>query len=401
MGAIGDDLAGRHVLAAIRAEGLDHSHARVVAGANAYAEVGLVDGDRQFLGGDAGVSRFRLSDDDLVFLGRSTLIHSSESSYLEDQVGRLARAAPLSFDFSVRRDPAYLEPATAARHDRRRSPHRPRRREAKVASTRIHRRTPARPSHTRRQWCAPVRQRSRVWRQAPIPTQLIDTLGAGDAFIARFLVGCPPRRALRADPRSRRPRQPRRPHADSTALSATAPRAVRPIAPTATGGRVTDSGSPGAYHRRRATQDLDRRPRPPQTAPRRTRRCRSHHGRSLRLGQRDIRPDRGAFVGAGQRARQRGGQRSTAPASAASELQGDITFLHKYSDPRYAPYFESVVNAYMQANPNVQSPSTPRATRASRTSCGSSPPRTRCQTSTSRGPATSPRSSSATTWPRT
>ena len=42
-----------------------------------------------------------------------------------------------------------------------------------------------------------------------------------------------------------------------------------------------------------------------------------------------------------------------ASASPAAELEGTITFLHKYSDPRYAPYFESVVAAYMAANPKV------------------------------------------------
>jgi raffinose/stachyose/melibiose transport system substrate-binding protein len=46
---------------------------------------------------------------------------------------------------------------------------------------------------------------------------------------------------------------------------------------------------------------------------------------------------------------------STEPASAApAELEGKITFLHKYSDPRYAPYFESVVAAYTAAHPKVQ-----------------------------------------------
>ena len=47
---------------------------------------------------------------------------------------------------------------------------------------------------------------------------------------------------------------------------------------------------------------------------------------------------------------------TSAPAespSAAAELAGSITFLHKYSDPRYAPYFESVVQAYMTAHPKV------------------------------------------------
>ncbi|MEO5965774.1 MAG: extracellular solute-binding protein [Candidatus Limnocylindrales bacterium] len=43
---------------------------------------------------------------------------------------------------------------------------------------------------------------------------------------------------------------------------------------------------------------------------------------------------------------------TTAP-SAAAELEGSITFLHKYSDPRYAPYFDAVVAGYMAAHPKV------------------------------------------------
>ena len=42
---------------------------------------------------------------------------------------------------------------------------------------------------------------------------------------------------------------------------------------------------------------------------------------------------------------------SATPAPAA--LEGNIVFLHKYSDPRYAPYFEAVVAAYETANPKV------------------------------------------------
>jgi raffinose/stachyose/melibiose transport system substrate-binding protein len=45
---------------------------------------------------------------------------------------------------------------------------------------------------------------------------------------------------------------------------------------------------------------------------------------------------------------------SAAPATPAAELEGKITFLHKYSDPRYAPYFEQVVAAYMAENPKVE-----------------------------------------------
>ena len=65
-------------------------------------------------------------------------------------------------------------------------------------------------------------------------------------------------------------------------------------------------------------------------------------------------------------AEQRGGGRarppapSTAPArlparaAGAPSSRGRSRFLHKYSDPRYAPYFEAVVAAYMAAHPNVK-----------------------------------------------
>ena len=42
---------------------------------------------------------------------------------------------------------------------------------------------------------------------------------------------------------------------------------------------------------------------------------------------------------------------TTAP---AAELEGKISFLHKYADPRYAPYFDAVVAAYMAENPKVE-----------------------------------------------
>ena len=42
------------------------------------------------------------------------------------------------------------------------------------------------------------------------------------------------------------------------------------------------------------------------------------------------------------------------PAPSGGGLAGKISFLHKYSDPRYAPYFEAVVAAYMAEHPKVQ-----------------------------------------------
>ncbi len=40
-------------------------------------------------------------------------------------------------------------------------------------------------------------------------------------------------------------------------------------------------------------------------------------------------------------------------ATAQDELEGTISFLHKYGDPRYTPYFDEVVAAYEAAHPKV------------------------------------------------
>lgn len=51
---------------------------------------------------------------------------------------------------------------------------------------------------------------------------------------------------------------------------------------------------------------------------------------------------------------------SAAPSEAAAtptpaaQLEGKITFLHKYGDPRYTPYFDQVIAAYKAANPKVE-----------------------------------------------
>lgn len=44
LGVVGDDVAGRHVLGALVAEGVDTSHVQVRSGSNAFAEVALVGG---------------------------------------------------------------------------------------------------------------------------------------------------------------------------------------------------------------------------------------------------------------------------------------------------------------------------------------------------------------------
>jgi fructoselysine 6-kinase len=189
LGVLGDDVAGRHILGAMQAESIDIARVRVVPGRSGFAEVALVEGNRVFLGGGPGVSEFRLNDADLAYLAAFDLIHSSESSYLEDQLELLAGVAPLSFDFSVRRDPAYIEPLLAHITVAEFSLSDLDDAAAEMWLKRIHGLGPRLVLATRGPAGALLYDGQAFWRQAAVDTELIDTLGAGDAFIARFLVG--------------------------------------------------------------------------------------------------------------------------------------------------------------------------------------------------------------------
>jgi fructoselysine 6-kinase len=189
LGATGTDRAGDVVLAGLRAEGVDTGHVRVLDGPNAYADVMLVEGDRVFVGADIGVSRFRLESDDLAWAATFDLVHTGDCSMLEDQVAELAGVVPVSFDFSIHRDPAYVEPLlphlaivcfSASDLDE----------EAVVdLLVRAVADGPRFALATRGTAPALLHDGHRTWRQEVVPARIVDTLGAGDSFIGRFLVG--------------------------------------------------------------------------------------------------------------------------------------------------------------------------------------------------------------------
>lgn len=189
LGAVGTDPAGDVVLAALHAEGVDVQRVRRVEGPNAYADVTVVDGDRVFVGGNPTVSRFRLDADDLAYAATFDLVHTGNCSMLEDQVADLAGRAPLAFDFSTRREPAYLDPIlphlsvacfSASDLDE----------EAALGLlVGAVARGPRLALATRGTLPALLHDGRRTWRQPVIASLVVDTLGAGDSFIGRVLVG--------------------------------------------------------------------------------------------------------------------------------------------------------------------------------------------------------------------
>jgi fructoselysine 6-kinase len=109
VGAVGTDEAGRAIKEALDDEGVRTDRLRVLEGPNAHSVVELDGGDRRFVAYGLGVSRFALDETDLEYLAQFGCVHSGARSGTEEQLGEMARAARVSFDFSDR--PAgYYEP---------------------------------------------------------------------------------------------------------------------------------------------------------------------------------------------------------------------------------------------------------------------------------------------------
>jgi fructoselysine 6-kinase len=190
VGAIGDDEAGRAVQAALQAEDVATDRLRVVNGPTSHALVELHDGERVFVGHDLGVSELTLEDADLAYLLEFDLIHTGDCSLLEDELPRLAALAPVSFDFSDRPEdywapllPHVQVAAFSAGHL-----------DAAAAESLLRAAADAGPRYvlaTRGAAGATLLADDRLHHAPPADARgpVVDTLGAGDAFIARVLVG--------------------------------------------------------------------------------------------------------------------------------------------------------------------------------------------------------------------
>ncbi len=188
VGAVGDDQAGQLVRESLIAEGVDVSGLRVQPGPNAQALVRIVAGNRVFTGGEIGVSRFVPSAADLATIGAAALTHTGECSMLEEHLDQLSRHAQrLSFDFSERPWDYIAELAPLADIAIASLPESDADRAEELARE-IRALGPGLVAVTRGAAGAVLLTDELVTSVAG-PGDIVDTLGAGDAFIARLLTG--------------------------------------------------------------------------------------------------------------------------------------------------------------------------------------------------------------------
>lgn len=103
-GAVADDPAGRAIREALAKEGVDVSRLRFLPGATAYCVIELQDGDRVFAGANLGVSIIAPETPDLELASHADALHTGRSSHINAWIPLLAKRTRISYDFATIRD---------------------------------------------------------------------------------------------------------------------------------------------------------------------------------------------------------------------------------------------------------------------------------------------------------
>lgn len=194
LGMFGDDTAAEHVYHTAKALGLDLSHCRFKAGENGYAKVTLEDGDRVFVGSNGGgVTKeypLKLTMLDETYLSQYDLCHTSIFSYVEPELEKIRKASRfVSMDFSDRFHEDYLKQCCpyidgAAISCGNETEEEILRKIKKIREYGCRHIIIA----TRGNRGALVWVDGKLYCQVPCLVKAVDTMGAGDSFIASFLV---------------------------------------------------------------------------------------------------------------------------------------------------------------------------------------------------------------------
>ena len=191
LGSFGDDANGRLILNSLRAENVEISRCRVVPGMpNAFAEVNLVEGERVFGAHDSGASAILdLDKADLTYIRTFDAVHTSYYSFLDDRLLQLrSNGKLLSYDFSDHLDEweriasvfPQVDVAIFSVSGR----------QGETVRDVIARLVPRADQIvilTQGRMGSWVAAGGQILHQPMIPVDVVDTMGAGDAFIAGFL----------------------------------------------------------------------------------------------------------------------------------------------------------------------------------------------------------------------
>ena len=189
-GAVGDDENGQFMLKALKSKGVDASHVSILPGRTAVTEVELKDGERIFGDYNEGVlADFVLSEDDIDFFSTHDLFHTGLWGNMENDLHRIKeKGIPISFDFATAKDGPTLEKAMpfvdyAFFSDEEETE------DLLLFMKSIYMRGPQIVVTTLGKNGSIAYDGNDFFRCGIVPGPVVDTMGAGDSYIAGFCKG--------------------------------------------------------------------------------------------------------------------------------------------------------------------------------------------------------------------
>jgi fructoselysine 6-kinase len=188
LGITGSDIPGELIRAALQAEGIETTRVRINQSFNAFSQIGIdPEGNRYFIGSTPPPYRLVLNQQDLDYLAQFTLVHTGDYSQIEEQLELLSCRVPISFDFGSKPDEyaegllPFVRVATFSGSEL----------SDKQVLDRItwaQAKGPDTVIVTRGAHGSTVASGPEIHHEPAHPTEVKDSLGAGDSFIATLLV---------------------------------------------------------------------------------------------------------------------------------------------------------------------------------------------------------------------
>jgi len=190
IGRVGADAAGRHLVASLEIEGVDIRGVGVVDGGDtAHCVIGHVDGDRVFLSSAKGVSEFEPAAGDLELIAAADAVHVGATSGLDAFIPAFGGLTRVSYDFAIFRDREHIERIAPHAFLATFSGGSLDDADAAALADRALDAGAVYALVTRGERGAFLVTRGQRWTTPAAPATVVDTLGAGDTFVARVLVG--------------------------------------------------------------------------------------------------------------------------------------------------------------------------------------------------------------------
>lgn len=187
--AVGTDEYGKIMIDAIKGKAVDVSHMKVLEGNTAVSHVEIIDGDRVFGDYEEGVmADFTIDEADIAFLCEYDMVVSGIWGMVEKELPQIkAKGVPVAFDFATKKeDPVidiaipYVDYAFFADDETSED-------DIKTFMKEMQARGPKVVTVTRGSEGSISYDGENFYKYGIVPCEVVDTMGAGDSFIAGFL----------------------------------------------------------------------------------------------------------------------------------------------------------------------------------------------------------------------